>query len=151
MAFRRAAVTFFEGTSRLAAAAAIIIIGSAATAWAQSDCEATCPVPCMFGLCSAPIDVEPNACSEARSQSLFSVALSQDDCIGYEAFIAACPNTPEARLAEASLQRLSCGGEVEPTPAASSPSRAHGDAFKDCAQCPEMVALRGGVVHHGVA
>ena len=120
MAFRRAAVTFFEGTSRLAAAAAIIIIGSAAKAWAQSeDCEATCPVPCMFGLCSATIDVEPNACSEARSQSLFSVALSQNDCIGYEAFITACPDTPEARLAEASLRRLSCGGEVEPTPAAS--------------------------------
>ena len=66
----------------------------------------------MFGLC-APIDVEPNACSEARSQSLWSDARSQNDCIGYKAFIAACPNAPEAQLAEASLQRLSCGGGAE--------------------------------------
>ena len=31
-----------------------------------------------------------------------------------------------------------------PPPAATSAARAHGDAFKDCPQCPEMIALGGG-------
>ena len=31
-----------------------------------------------------------------------------------------------------------------PPPAATSAARAHGDVFKDCPKCPEMIALRGG-------
>ncbi|MEL6979327.1 MAG: SUMF1/EgtB/PvdO family nonheme iron enzyme [Pseudomonadota bacterium] len=154
------------------------------------------------------------SCSEARAQSLWADVKEANDCISYESFLAACPATPEARLAEGRMRRLNCAGadqarsgapspeasadtdfrsaqreltrlgfysgpidgdwgpasqaamrafeaahgvvpvdgvlgptslaalKAAPSPAA--PTRRPGEAFRDCAACPEMTALPGG-------
>ncbi|MBX2854362.1 MAG: SUMF1/EgtB/PvdO family nonheme iron enzyme [Rhodobacteraceae bacterium] len=55
----------------------------------------------------------------------------------------------DGALTELSLAALRLTPTPAPQPAASAPSRAHGETFKDCPQCPEMIALRGGVFTMG--
>lgn len=49
-------------------------------------------------------------CSEARAQSLWVDAKAASDCVSYQGFRDACPNTPEARFALSAMTRLGCGG-----------------------------------------
>lgn len=96
-----------------------IVMAAQVTEAQNGDCDSTCPVPCMFGQCPS-IDASPNptsardGCSENRAQNLWADAKAANDCIAYESFLAACPNTPEARFAEGRMRRLSCDSGLRP-------------------------------------
>lgn len=82
----------------------------------ETSCEASCPVPCMFGQCPT-IDASPNPntgaapCSDATVARLWANAQASNDCHAYIGFRAACPSTPEARFAQEAMRRLRCGAE----------------------------------------
>lgn len=117
--------------------------------------------------CGAEATPARRACSPEDARQLYG-ALANTDSIGQlEAFVAACPDTPQAILARARLEDLRSAAPTPEPPSARAPlgsielpglvgstgaplsawagkSRHAGDAFRDCDACPEMVVIPGG-------
>lgn len=82
------------------------------------------------------------ACSPEDARQLYASIETSDDRAVLEAFIEACPGTPQALLAGVRLQRL---GDAAAAPRqTTTPGPTPGETFRDCPHCPEMVAIPGG-------
>lgn len=62
--------------------------------------------------CGEPATTTTTRCTSEDAASLFGSAEKANDCIGYQAFIDACPNSPQAVFARAGRERLACDGSA---------------------------------------
>ncbi len=80
-----------------------------------SDCDAEMRAyrACLsLAAASAPApETRALACDGRTARDLWADAKADNDCLGYQAFLEACPAAPQARLAEARTKRLRCGAD----------------------------------------
>lgn len=86
--------------------------GAGSTPVAGSDCDAQLRAyrACLSAAAATAPAPERNrfSCDPETARDLWSDAKSDNDCIGYQAFIEACPGAPQARYATARIERLGC-------------------------------------------
>lgn len=128
--------------SALIEAACLQTLGAGSTPAPGGGCDAqlTAYRDCLAGVAAATPSggrgERGGSCSDATALALWEDAKSENDCLGYETFLEACPAAPQARFAAARVQRLNCGAVVEPRPVVAAPEPA---AAPSPAQGPEAL------------
>jgi formylglycine-generating enzyme required for sulfatase activity len=89
--------------------------------------------------------------AEDPERELWELAKRRDNVPSYEAYLRVFPQGRFAAIARAALDGLRPGAVVQAAAPSPSPqvaplpdTRRTGDAFKDCAECPEMVVIPAG-------
>ncbi len=111
---------------------------------------------CLDGASTAAAAQQATPAATPEQENLFwqSVMNSTNPAM-FEAYLAQFPNGVFRALAEARLAELRAGannvagtagspGSASPTAGSEDAAHRPGDVFRDCDQCPEMVALPGG-------
>ncbi len=101
-------------------------------------------------LAQAPTGVQ----ADDPERDVWELAKRRDNAAGYQAYLQAYPAGRFAAAARVALSGLTGGGiatsAMSPAPVAAAlavpdtPVRRHGESFRDCEQCPEMMVIPAG-------